>query len=219
MTRFTILLGGTVVQTRRLAALTRGTRVIAADSGIAHAEVLGLDVELWVGDFDSADAKLHSRYAKIERWSHARDKAKTDGELATDAAVDRGATSLVLVGGFGGQADHVLGHVALALGLARRGIATVLTSGEEEAYPIVPGRTVLDLPAGTRLSLIPMSDLDGLVLTGTRWPLSGVSVPLGSTLTLSNVAEAAVTIELSRGTAIAVAYPVDEILDQSRRTS
>ena len=52
-TRFSILLGGSLMPTDRLAQQTRGSRVIAADRGILHAETLGLAVELWVGDFDS----------------------------------------------------------------------------------------------------------------------------------------------------------------------
>ncbi|MCB1719598.1 MAG: thiamine diphosphokinase, partial [Candidatus Competibacteraceae bacterium] len=51
MSHFVILLGGDLSPTPRLRDQVAGARAIAADSGIRHAEALGLDPELWTGDF------------------------------------------------------------------------------------------------------------------------------------------------------------------------
>jgi thiamine pyrophosphokinase len=59
----------------------------------------------------------------------------------------------------------------------------------------------------TRFSIIPFADLSGLDLENVRWPLVARDVPLGSTLTLSNIALGPVTIGLKSGYGIAVAYP------------
>ena len=61
-TSFTLLLGGSLTVTDRLRALTNGSRVIAADSGMRHAADLGVTPELWVGDFDSSDADLIAQF-------------------------------------------------------------------------------------------------------------------------------------------------------------
>ncbi|MGH6874558.1 MAG: thiamine diphosphokinase [Aestuariivirgaceae bacterium] len=207
MSRFTILLNGPVMVTDRLKQQTAGTRSIAADGGMAHAVPLGLDVELWIGDFDSTSEALAARHRDIpcERFSAAKDK--TDGELAADAAIARGATSMLFVGGFGGQSDHALGHFALALRLARTGVAAMLSSGEEEAYPVLPGSMRPALPLGSRLSIIALADLSGLTLRGTHWPLHGAEIPLGSTSTLSNIVTGPVEIELVSGYGVLIAYP------------
>mgnify|MGYP002384556066 CR=1 FL=1 len=124
-------------------------------------------------------------------------------------ALQRGASQLVLVGGFGGQADHVLAHFGQILLLRKRGISSFMTSGDEEAYPIIPGTTHLDLPPQSRLSVLPLCDLQAITLEGVKWPLDRKDVPLGSTLTLSNVTTGPVHVDLSGGHAIAIAYPAD----------
>jgi thiamine pyrophosphokinase len=193
--------------THRLKQQTLGTRVIAADGGMAHAVPLGLDVELWIGDFDSTSEELAARHRDIpcERFSAAKDK--TDGELAADAAIARRATSMLFVGGFGGRSDHALGHFALALRLARTGIPAMLSSGEEEAYPLLPGSMRPALPLGSRMSIIALSDLSGLTLRGSHWPLRDAKIPLGSTCTLSNIVTGSLEIELASGYGVLIAYP------------
>jgi thiamine pyrophosphokinase len=207
MSRFVVLLGGELALTPRLEKQVAGARTIAADSGMTHAGPLGLDVELWVGDFDSTSEELASRYTAIERQAYPPAKNATDGELAVAEAVRRGAEEIILVGAFGGQTDHLLGHAGLALRLALAGHRTFLTSGQEEAYPVLPGTRTISLPDSTRFSIIPFSDLEGLDLENVRWPLVARNVPLGSTLTLSNIALGPVTIGLKRGYGLAVAYP------------
>src|SRR5688572_20257234 len=62
--------------------------VIAADSGLRYAQLLGRRVDLVVGDFDSVDpddlAAAEASGAAVER--HAAAKDATDLELALDAA-------------------------------------------------------------------------------------------------------------------------------------
>ena len=101
MSTFTILLGGDLAVTPRLMGRIAGSRVIAADSGMAHAALLGVTPELWIGDFDSADAALFDRYAHVERKAFPAEKDMTDGELALAEAVRRGASSFIMPGAFG----------------------------------------------------------------------------------------------------------------------
>jgi thiamine pyrophosphokinase len=204
MSKFAILLSGDLHPTKRLQRQLAGARVIAADAGMAHAGLIGLEAELWVGDFDSSPPELIKRAGDVPRQSYPVDKDATDGELAVRAALERGASELVLAGGFGGRSDHAFAHLTLVLGPARAGIPTFLTSGREEGWPLLAGHHRLEVPIGSGLSIIALSDLVGLSLDGVRWPLTRRAVALGSTLTLSNEVTGPVRMDLEAGYAIAV---------------
>jgi thiamine pyrophosphokinase len=207
MTRFVVLLGGDLTATRRLKSQIQKARIIAADGGMAHAETLGVTPELWVGDFDSTPDDLAERHKGVARHAFPAEKDKTDGEIAVDEAMRLGAREIIMVGGLGGQADHALAHLGLILKLGRRRVAAFITSGDEEAYPILNGTHHFDVPRGSRFSVVPFTDLAGLDLDGVKWPLNNRSVPLGSSLTVSNIAVGPVTVRLSQGYAVALAYP------------
>ncbi|MDR7221491.1 thiamine diphosphokinase [Aminobacter aminovorans] len=208
MTRFTILLGGELFRTPRLDSQVAGSRVIAADAGIRHATTLGLMPELWLGDFDSVPADVDPRFAELPRETFPAEKDRTDGELAIDAALRLGATSLVLVGAFGGpRADHAFLHLALALRLAEAGTEVLLTSGRQEALPLLPGSASFDYEDGMPFSVLAFSELTGLSEEGSKWLLNSVDVPFGSSLTMSNEVRGNLRISLGSGRALLLAHP------------
>ena len=140
MTRFAILLGGDMTPTARLLAQIRGARVIAADSGMMHAAALGVVPELWVGDFDSAGSELTMQYREVPRDTFPAEKDATDGAIAVEEAIRRGARDILLLGGLGGQTDHAVGLLGQSISIARRGFSCLLTSGLEEAWPEMAAR-------------------------------------------------------------------------------
>jgi thiamine pyrophosphokinase len=208
MSRFVILLGGTLVRTPRVDAQVANARVIAADGGIAHARTLGLTPELWVGDFDSVPADLPTDAQSVPRQPFPRDKDQTDGELAIAEALQRGATSLVLVGAFGGpRADHTFLHLALAIRRAKERIDVILTSGRQEGVPLLPGTREFDYEYGTPFSILGFSHLSGLSVSGAKWPLQCVEMPFGSSRTISNEVTTELRVTLSVGRAMLLAHP------------
>jgi thiamine pyrophosphokinase len=208
---FTILLGGNLTVTDRIRAAVAGSRFIAADSGMRHAAALDVTPELWVGDFDSADPQLIEHFPQVERQTHPPAKSETDGEIATSEAIERGARRIVFLGALGGErSDHALQHLFHAMSLASQGFETFLSSGEEEAVPLLAGeRRTLDLPPGSLFSVIGFSGLQGLYIRGARYPLQNFTLPFGSSRTVSNVAEGPVELHLQSGRAMILARPHD----------
>ncbi len=181
--------------------------VIAADSGLEHATRLGRRVDLVVGDLDSVDpAHLDAAIAggaAVER--HAPDKDTTDLELALDAAVDRGASTITVVGGYGGRLDHFLANVAV---LASTRYATArLDAYLDRAYvAVVHDEITIDGAPGSLVSLLAVGGrARGVTTAGLRFPLRGADLEPGSTRGVSNelVAPAA-TVQVSTGTLLVV---------------
>lgn len=204
-TTFTILLAGPVTITQRLRNQTADTRVVAADGGIHHARALGLTPELWVGDFDSAVPHDGSDFPAMEHQAYPTDKNATDGALAIDEALKRGAERLILVGAFGGRTDHTFALLAHACALAKTGIDVLLSSGTEEGLPLSATPRTLDYADGTQFSVLAFTDLEGLTLTGARWPLDAITMPFGNTLTISNEVAGILQADLQNGIALLVA--------------
>ncbi|MDR6901334.1 thiamine diphosphokinase [Rhizobium miluonense] len=209
-TTFTILLGGELRLTERLRAAVSGSRFIAADGGMRHALAIGVEPELWVGDFDSTPADLQGAFPNVPRQPYPAAKAATDGDLAVSEAIDRGATRLILAGAMGGErSDHAIQHLLYGIQLAEKGFDVLLTSGDEEAVPLPSGDLTLALPAGSLFSVLGFSDLAGLFIDNARYPLRDFHLPFGASRTISNVAEGDVRFSLGSGRAIVLARPYD----------
>ena len=206
MKSYTIVLDGHLQVTGRLISQIGNSNVIVADGAIRYIEALHVKPELWVGDFDSTGSGLKLKYNTIEQRSFPVAKDKTDGELAIDFALERGAERIILCGALGGKrSDHAFFHFAHALAMKKKGIDVLLTSGNEEGYAILPGHYTFDFPVGTIFSLIGFDDLGGLTIEGARWPLFEKNVPFGSSLTLSNEVNGKLQLHLSTGRALLLA--------------
>ena len=119
-------------------------------------------------------------------------------------------TRLVLAGALGGpRSDHALFHLLHACRLRARGTPVLVTSGVEEATPLVAGRQSFDLPKGSLFSIVGFTELTGMTLEGARYPLKDYTLPFGASRTISNVAEGPVAVTLVSGTAVFIARPYD----------
>jgi thiamine pyrophosphokinase len=206
MSTFVILLGGDLVVTERLKRQIAGARVLAADGGIRHAAALGVEPELWLGDFDSASNGLRARYAHVPQKIFPPAKDMTDGELAVEEAYALGAARVVLCGAFGGErTDHTLLHLTMATAQAEKGRDILLSSGAEEAWPLPPGEYTYDFPDGTLFSVVNFTTVGGLSITNAEWPLDNVTLPFGSSWTVSNRVRGTLRVTMRSGLAILLA--------------
>jgi thiamine pyrophosphokinase len=68
-----------------------------------------------------------------------------------------------------------------------------------------PGDYVYDFPDGTPFSVINFSTIEGLSITNAEWPLDNVTLPFGSSWTVSNVVRGTLRVTASSGLAILIA--------------
>ncbi len=179
--------------------------VIAADSGLHLAKGLGLEVDLIVGDLDSARPDIVDRAtaagAAVERHPAAKDA--TDLELALAAAAGRGATRIVVAGGGSGRLDHLLG-LAMLLASDRWSAIEIEWHTADAVIHRITGRCSLATRPGDLISLVPVAGPAAVSITGTRWELNDELLPHGSTRGISNEATGD-TVEISVADGIVLA--------------
>ncbi len=169
----------------------RADVVIAADGGATKLAKAGRRPDLVIGDMDgvTADAQreLERAGAKLERFPTEKDQ--TDGELALDAAVKRGADEILVVGAFGGpRLDHMAGNLML---LAHEDFAAIdvalVTERATFRSLLGPGILELEGAAGDWVTLEPLSEIArGVATDGLRYLLRHEDLVRGSTRGVSN---------------------------------
>ena len=187
-----VLAGGDPVEPDLRTLLPDGAVVVAADSGLHQAELLGLRVDYVVGDLDSADPAAVERAraagAVVER--HPVDKDATDLELAFDLARDRGALRITVVGGAGGRLDHFLANVALLASPRFADLEIDARLGDAYVVVVQGGRLprVTTGAAGSLVTLLPVGgDASGITTIGLQYPLRGATLRPGTSRGVSNV--------------------------------
>lgn len=182
-----ILAGGHATISKRLTDRLAGADiVIAADSGVSLARALEVKPDLLVGDFDSAAAEDLAAFEDVPRLNYSRHKDSLDLELACVAALERGASELLLVGAFGSRVDQSLAAVTVSFRLRREGVKVALVDGEYECQPLITGDEFeRDLRPGTVFSLVALEDAV-VTVTGADYPLQRAPLPLGVGLGVSN---------------------------------
>ena len=81
------------------------------DGGLKHAEQLGREPDLIVGDFDSHEQPVTT----VETIVLPREKDDTDTVYAVKEAIRRGYREFLLVGVTGERFDHTFGNISLLL--------------------------------------------------------------------------------------------------------
>lgn len=202
-----VVIGGDAPHPHVVGRLPTGHTLYAADSGLDHAEALGLDVHRVIGDLDSVTPAALSRHRHVPIDRHPPDKDATDTELALDAAVAAGHDHVIVVSGGGDRLDHLLGSLTV---LARVAGSVRLEAwiGATHVHVLHDGgRLHLPEAGGALVSLLPLKgDVTGVVATGLRWPLDGDMLEWGSSRGISNEALGDVSVSIASGV-LAVLLP------------
>lgn len=172
------------------AVLETADITIAADGGVIHCRAVGIWPDVLVGDLDSAPAELvkQAQRSGVHTIEHPADKDETDLDLALAHAVGAGATEVTIIAAFGGRLDHELATIGLIAGPALSQARVSATDGRRQMW-VVRDQLQLSLDADTTVSLLPWGgEATGVSVSGVKWPLTEATLPLGSTLGVSNVA-------------------------------
>ena len=153
-------------------ALRKDDFIVCCDSGLRHAERLGVRPSLIVGDFDS-----HERpQTAVETIVLPREKDDTDTVYAVKEALRRGYEDFLLTGVTGQRFDHTFGNISLLLyldTLEKR--ARILDDyGEMEIVSRQPAE--ID-GSWAFFSLLNISgEARDITIRGAKYPLTGAEI-------------------------------------------
>jgi thiamine pyrophosphokinase len=155
-----------------------------------------------------AETQRELQRAGAELETYPAEKDQTDGELALDAALKRGADEIVVVGAFGGaRLDHMVGNLML---LAHEDFAAIDVAlvTEHATFRALLGPGILELEGapGDWVTLEPLSEVArGVATDGLRYPLRHDELVRGSTRGVSNeLTERRGTVEVGEGLLLVV---------------
>ena len=143
---------------------------IAADSGFHNAKKCGDRVDILVGDLDSIGSYKLDK--KTELLQVPAEKDVTDTQLAVETAIERGARELIIIGGFGGRADHMLSNLAILEDLSARGIYAMMLDGQNRARFLRSTSTLIPRSGYKYVSILAVDPVvKGVSVEGCKYPL------------------------------------------------
>ena len=159
--------------------------IIAADSGLKNAEKMGLVPDLLVGDFDSLGKEnIPSGIKTVELPA---EKDVTDTHVAIDAAIENGASQIIIIGGLDGRLDHTLSNMAILRMLFEKNIYAVITDGVNRIRYIKSTSTLLARSHFKYFSLIADDKVvKGVDIEGGKYPLKNARIFRNHQFAVSN---------------------------------
>lgn len=180
--------------------------IIAVDKGIDKAHLFhnyreDYPVDLWVGDFDSSHHLQIDPALYGQKIPYPVDKDEIDTELALSMAVEQGVSEVLILGGIGGRIDHQMALLFLPFQYPM--LTFIHSNGEQTLYHLRENSAYqIPTSAGSLISVVALTALEGLTLLHVKWPLHDYSLPLGRGLTYSNRALGeSIAIEIKSGSA------------------
>jgi len=159
-------------------------KVIGVDSGVEHLNKFAITPDLIIGDLDSIDKNLLTESAKknIEIIKYPKNKDQTDFEIALDYAQKLEFESIDIIGGENGEIDHLL-SIFMTISINKCSDKTTWFYGKQK---ILFNPKSISINLNQIFSLIPLSNIKNLNISGAKWNLQNKNIDFGSTRTLRN---------------------------------
>ncbi len=184
------------------AILEEAETIICADGAAKYLMAVDIVPDVLLGDLDSIASEelkwMVDRGVEPVRFPARKDA--TDTELAVDYALQLSPEEIILVGGVGSRWDHSLSNILLLKKLLNHGVRGRIVN-EYNEITIIDKSLELEGAIGDIISIIPISEVvRGVNLQGLEYPLVNRTIPMGSSLGISNcLKEARAKITLEEG--------------------
>ena len=199
MSRCVIVSAGEIHDYERARSFLReGDFFVFCDGGLAHADGLGVNPDLIVGDFDSCDAELLTKWeGQCETLRLPREKDDTDTLYAAKLALERGYEDFLFLGAMGARFDHALANVSVLLYLDGLGKKAVLAD-DYSTMQIAGAKPFYIKDDCSYFSVLTVAgDVSGVTIKNAKYPLENANLSADFQLGISNEVLPGKTAEVS----------------------
>ena len=149
--------------------------VIAADGGADNCIKLGISPDYVIGDLDSISSKSKKKFKKVIMYD--TDQNTTDLEKAISLAKKLGCKNLAVIGATGSRLDHTLSNITT---LFKTKIPSRIIDESNEIFAV--GKEIeIKGKKGDIVSVIPLSNVEGLAYDGLKWNVKNKHIDAGWT--------------------------------------
>lgn len=162
--------------------------IISVDGGAGHLRKMGINPDILIGDFDSANSRDLDYYVNkgINVSKFPVEKDMTDSELAIEKVLELGATEVVFLGALGTRIDHSFANIMLLKKMLDIGLRGSIADEHNELY-MFDSNFSISKKEGRKLSLIPITEkVTGVSTRGLKYPLVNATMVLGTSWGISN---------------------------------
>lgn len=167
--------------------------LIAVDGGAKYCLEMGLEANVFIGDFDSADEQSLSQITKAERAEAAevirlpKEKDDTDMLAALKYGMEQGCREFYIYGGYGGRLDHTLANIQCLLYLKRRNCHGCLLDQNARTFVIKDEEVCFGAEEQGTLSLFSLNgEAYGVSISGLKYPLENDTMTNDFPIGISN---------------------------------
>ena len=174
--QYTVILANGSFPRRKclLETLRAAARIVCCDGAAANLLRAGLEPDLVVGDLDSLDPALKTRFGK--RLVHESEQETNDLSKAFRACMARGWRNLVILGAGGRREDHLLGNISLLPMFAAAGTDVRMETDFGTFLPVLKPAS-FRRPIGTKVSVFSFHPEMPVTASGLKYPLDKLRLP------------------------------------------
>ena len=187
-----------------------GQNIIAGDRGLEALYQLKIIPNHVVGDFDSVSPeilKFYKKQSQIIFHTYNAEKDNTDTDIALQLAIRLKSSKITIMGALGKRMDHAIANIHILKDALEANIPCQILDEHNRIYLINTSiQLEKDKIYGKYVSLIPLtSTVEGLTLTGFKYPLHDYTLLIGTSLGISNeIVTDTAHIEMNNGILIVI---------------
>lgn len=164
-----------------------GDTVIAADAGYRNATLMGVHINILIGDFDSL-GMIPDDVDEVLQLPAEKDL--TDTQVAVETAIERGADEIVIVGSTSGRFDHALSTLAILEKYHEKHLPIYIVNGQNRVRYIKNSGFIVIRSQYKYFSIIAADPkVKGVSIEGAKYPLINKTLTRDHQFAVSNEIE------------------------------